>query len=161
MERRLPSPYCQVEVESSFPTWPPLTPIEGLLVIPGREWKFQPTAWYHGRDGLITAGQWWKFFSDGTPIGRQGRSSLLLGGWTSWFPPVVSTDTCVERGLLPAKGVENPAPPSLITLVVGLGTHPIRNWIRNIAPHLSFANIIGHGATVISVVFNLSRVVIF
>lgn len=78
----------------------------------------------------------------------------------SWFPPVVSTDTCVERGLLPAKGVENPAPPSLITLVVCLGTHPIRNWIGNIAPHLSFANIGGHGATVFSVVFNLSRVVI-
>lgn len=74
----------------------------------------------------------------------------------SWFPPVVSTDTCVERGLLPAKGVENPAPPSLITLVVCLGTHPIRNWIGNIAPHLSFANIGGHGATVFSVVFNLS-----
>lgn len=65
------------------------------------------------------------------------------------------------RGLLPAKGVENPGPPSLITFVVCLGTSLKPHVIGNLVLHLSFADTGGHQATVFSVVFNLSRVVIF
>ena len=54
---------------------------------------------------------WWH------PNREKGKIVITAGsGVDVLVLPIVFTDTCVKRGLLPAKAVENPAVPSLLTL---------------------------------------------
>lgn len=49
--------------KSRFPTWPPLSPEGGeVLITPGWRWQFHipMCSWHCGGDGLLTTGRWWK-----------------------------------------------------------------------------------------------------